>query len=173
MGGVFPLTMRIAAARLDSVGRDVGSAYALNTVGAILGAPFMLSTLAMFVTGVAVLYVARNRPDRDVMPVDTTILAHDMRYFAIAYAIAAAEMGIAHIVTDYLNHGWSADEICIQYPDLRLAEVHSAMAYYFDHKPEIDAEIEEEQRAIQISRKTAPATLVEARLKAQGLLPRR
>jgi cation:H+ antiporter len=57
-------------------------------VGAILGAPFMLSTLAMFVTGVAVLIVARRRPAGDVMPVDTTVLAHDMRYFAIAYALA-------------------------------------------------------------------------------------
>ena len=37
MGGVFPLTMRIAAGGLDSVGRDVGTAYALNTVGAIVG----------------------------------------------------------------------------------------------------------------------------------------
>ena len=33
MGGVFPLTVRIAAARPDSVGRDVGIAYAINTVG--------------------------------------------------------------------------------------------------------------------------------------------
>lgn len=37
MGGVFPLTVRIAALRLDSVGRDVGTAYALNTTGAIVG----------------------------------------------------------------------------------------------------------------------------------------
>jgi len=57
-------------------------------VGAILGAPFMLATLAMFVTGVAVLVVARRRPEGDVMRVDTHVLAHDMRYFAIAYAIA-------------------------------------------------------------------------------------
>ena len=57
-------------------------------VGAILGAPFMLSTLAMFVTGVAVLIVARRRPAGDVMPVDTVVLAHDMRYFAIAYGLA-------------------------------------------------------------------------------------
>jgi cation:H+ antiporter len=57
-------------------------------VGAILGAPFMLSTLAMFVTGVAVLWVARNRPNGDDMPVRTTVLAHDMRYFGVAYAIA-------------------------------------------------------------------------------------
>ncbi len=46
------------------------------------------STLAMFVTGVAVLLVAKRRPAGDVMPVDTVVLAHDMRYFAIAYAIA-------------------------------------------------------------------------------------
>ena len=57
-------------------------------VGAILGAPFMLSTLAMFVTGVAVLWVARRRSTGDEMQVDTGVLAHDMRYFAIAYAIA-------------------------------------------------------------------------------------
>ena len=57
-------------------------------VGAILGAPFMLSTLAMFVTGVAVLRVARRRSTGDVMRVDTAVLAHDMRYFAIAYALA-------------------------------------------------------------------------------------
>lgn len=57
-------------------------------VGAILGAPFMLSTLAMFVTGLAVLWVTRGRPAGDAMKVDTGVLAHDMRYFAIAYAIA-------------------------------------------------------------------------------------
>jgi cation:H+ antiporter len=48
----------------------------------------MLSTLAMFVTGIAVLYVARKRPTGDDMLVDTHVLAHDIRYFVIAYAIA-------------------------------------------------------------------------------------
>jgi spermidine synthase len=37
MGGVFPLTVRIAAGGLESVGQDVGNAYALNTLGAIVG----------------------------------------------------------------------------------------------------------------------------------------
>jgi spermidine synthase len=45
MGGVFPLTIRIAASRLETVGRDVGNAYALNTIGAIVG-----SFLSGFVT---------------------------------------------------------------------------------------------------------------------------
>lgn len=57
-------------------------------VGAILGAPFMLATLAMFVTGLAVLAVSRKRSGGDDMLVDTRVLAHDMRYFAVAYAIA-------------------------------------------------------------------------------------
>ena len=37
MGGVFPLTVRVAAGTLGSVGHDVGNAYALNTLGAIVG----------------------------------------------------------------------------------------------------------------------------------------
>src|ERR671914_903555 len=41
------------------LGGETESSHAIG-VGAILGAPFMLSTLAMFVTGVAVLLFARG-----------------------------------------------------------------------------------------------------------------
>jgi len=37
MGAIFPITVRVVTANIDRVGRDVGSAYALNTVGAIVG----------------------------------------------------------------------------------------------------------------------------------------
>jgi cation:H+ antiporter len=59
-------------------------------VGAILGAPFMLATLAMFVTGVAVLFQARRREAGDVMPVDPAVLGADMRTFVITYGLAIA-----------------------------------------------------------------------------------
>jgi cation:H+ antiporter len=85
VGTALPETMIPIIAILGGGGSDASHGVG---VGAILGAPFMLSTLAMFVTGVAVLIVARRRPAGDVMPVDTHVLAHDMRYFAIAYAIA-------------------------------------------------------------------------------------
>jgi hypothetical protein len=80
---------------------------------------------------------------------------------------------VSQIVVDYLNHGWSADEIVIHYPHLRLAEVHSALAYYFDHQPEIDGEIESEQRLIDLSRMNTQPSPVELRLRARGLLPHR
>ena len=49
----------------------------------------MLSTLAMFVTGVAVLIVGAAAADgRRRCRSTRSVLAHDMRYFAIAYALA-------------------------------------------------------------------------------------
>jgi cation:H+ antiporter len=57
-------------------------------VGAILGAPFMLSTLAMFVTGAAVLSFRHRRAHREDLVVDPVVLGHDMAYFAVTYAIA-------------------------------------------------------------------------------------
>jgi uncharacterized protein (DUF433 family) len=80
---------------------------------------------------------------------------------------------VAQIAIDYLNHGWSPDEICIHYPHLKPAEVYSAMAYYFDHREEIDAEIEREKQESEASRKNAAPTPAETRLRAQGLLPHR
>jgi len=63
-------------------------------VGAILGAPFMLATLAMFVTGLAVVYQARHRESGDVMPVDTKVLGADIRTFVITYGLAIAAAAV-------------------------------------------------------------------------------
>jgi cation:H+ antiporter len=59
-------------------------------IGAILGAPFMLATLAMFVTGAGVIAFRRRRYTGTRMVVDTTVLVHDIRFFVLAYAIAIA-----------------------------------------------------------------------------------
>jgi cation:H+ antiporter len=85
VGTALPETMIPIIAILFAGG---GEATDEVGVGAILGAPFMLSTLAMFVTGAGVLAFARRRRSGSTMPVDTGVLVHDMRYFVIAYALA-------------------------------------------------------------------------------------
>jgi spermidine synthase len=40
MGAIFPITVRVVTGDLGTVGRDVGFAYALNTLGAIVGSFF-------------------------------------------------------------------------------------------------------------------------------------
>ena len=84
VGTALPETM----IPIVAIGFASGASTHAVGVGAILGAPFMLATLAMFVTGIAVLLQARRRPKGDVMPVDTGVLGIDIRTFAIAYAIA-------------------------------------------------------------------------------------
>lgn len=56
--------------------------------GAILGAPFMLATLAMFVMGVSV-YAFRKRRQTDVMTINGKLIRRDLKIFLIAYSLAA------------------------------------------------------------------------------------
>lgn len=64
-------------------------------IGAILGAPFMLGTLALFVTGTAALVLALLGRRRTTMMIDTCVMKRDLQFFLIVYsfAILAALMG--------------------------------------------------------------------------------
>lgn len=57
-------------------------------VGAILGAPFMLGTLALFVTGVTALILAVLGKRRATMLVDECVMKRDLRFFLMVYTIA-------------------------------------------------------------------------------------
>lgn len=46
-----------------------------------------------------------------------------------------------HVVLDYHRAGMGPDEIVSAYPTLTLSDVHSALAYYYEHQAEIDADI--------------------------------
>jgi len=57
-------------------------------LGAVLGAPFMLGTLAMFVTGVAILAFRKRRRQGVNVVVDQKVLLHDLRWFGLGYGLA-------------------------------------------------------------------------------------
>src|SRR5262249_52617383 len=75
---------------------------------------------------------------------------------------------VAQIVMDYLAYGWTPEEMCRHHPHLTLAEAYSAMAYYFDHQDEIDAEIREEWAQVQHERTQAPRSPFYLRMRAKG-----
>jgi len=68
-------------------------------VGAILGAPFMLGTLALFVTGAAALFLALLGKRRATMMIDECVMKRDLRFFLVIYSLAimAAFMHIREI----------------------------------------------------------------------------
>lgn len=77
---------------------------------------------------------------------------------------------IAQIVMDHLEHGWSAEEMCRQHPYLSPSEFDSAMAYYFDHRDEIDREIGEEIEQVEGEREKSPRSPLYHRLRSRGVI---
>jgi uncharacterized protein (DUF433 family) len=77
---------------------------------------------------------------------------------------------VVELVLDVLAYGWSPDEIHFQHPHLTLGQIHSALAYYWDHQEEFDRDIERRaERVEEIRREAGPSQLAE-RLRVRGLL---
>ena len=83
VGTALPETLLPLVAIL--LGRKAGKEIG---IGAILGAPFMLSTLAMFVTGSAVLILARGGRRSTELHGDRRVLLQDLGYFLVMYTLA-------------------------------------------------------------------------------------
>jgi len=55
--------------------------------------------------------------------------------------IAGTTTKVIELVLEVQAWGWSPEEICYQHPYLTLGQVHSALAYYWDHKEVLDSDI--------------------------------
>jgi uncharacterized protein (DUF433 family) len=65
--------------------------------------------------------------------------------------IAGHRITVKNIVIWHELLGRSADEIAAEY-DLTLADVYAALAYYYDHRAEIDKSIEESESFVEALR---------------------
>ena len=48
---------------------------------------------------------------------------------------------VIEVVRDHIAYGWSPEEINWQHPQLSLAQIYGALAYYHDNRSTMDAEI--------------------------------
>lgn len=48
-----------------------------------------------------------------------------------------------HLIREHLAFGWSAEELVLNHPQLRLGEVYAALAWYADHASEVEAVVRE------------------------------
>lgn len=81
-------------------------------------------------------------------------------------ALVGTRTKVRQVVLDALA-GLSPAQIQHQYPHLSLAQVHAALAYYYDHREAVDAEIAESARAAEASRAAHPNALTRAALEAR------
>jgi uncharacterized protein (DUF433 family) len=83
--------------------------------------------------------------------------------------IAGTMIKVIELVLDHVAYGWSPEELHFQHPHLTMGQIHSALAYYWDHKAELDQDIERRLQFVdQVQQTTNPTQLAE-RLKARRL----
>jgi uncharacterized protein (DUF433 family) len=84
--------------------------------------------------------------------------------------ISGTDMKVIELVLEQSAYGWSPEELHFQHPYLTLGKIHSALAYYWDHQEELDADIEKRLSAVEQTQQKMPSPKLIKRLKSEGLI---
>ncbi len=55
--------------------------------------------------------------------------------------IAGTRFPVRSVVSYILQHGFTPEELAGRFPHLTLAQIHDALAYYYDNRKEIEKDI--------------------------------
>ena len=80
--------------------------------------------------------------------------------------IAGTNMKVVELVLDHLAYGWSPEELHFQHPTLSMGQIHSALAYYWDHRTELDEDIERRLQLADHLQQTASHSPLAEKLKS-------
>ena len=58
--------------------------------------------------------------------------------------IDGTRMKVLHIATERYGRNATVEQMQAAWPHLSLAQIHAALSYYYDHKAQFDAQIEQE-----------------------------
>ena len=83
--------------------------------------------------------------------------------------IAGTTMKVVELITAQAAYGWSPEELHFQFPHLSLGQIHSALAYYWDHRDDLDRDIARRNAAVERLRRQAANTPLRARLRARTM----
>ena len=79
---------------------------------------------------------------------------------------------VIEVAMDMLAHDWRPEDIQEQHPHLSLAGIYAALAYFYDHQAEMEAQIERQRiQTGELAARAAPDSPVRRRLRQMGKLP--
>lgn len=84
--------------------------------------------------------------------------------------IEGTRVKVVEVALDHIAHGWSAEEIARQHPELTLGQIHSALSCYYDNREEFEETIAESYESSKALGIAADDTPIRIRLRAKGLL---
>jgi uncharacterized protein (DUF433 family) len=74
--------------------------------------------------------------------------------------VAGHRVKVQHVAIWHDRQGKSPDEIVAEHPGLSLADVHAALAYYYDHRQQIDADILADDEFVATLKAGSPRSLL-------------
>lgn len=84
--------------------------------------------------------------------------------------VAGTTMKVVELVEAQIAYGWSPEELHLNHRYLTMSQIHSALAYYWDHKAELDTDINQREQYVKQAEQEAGESPFVRRLRAQGLL---
>ncbi len=82
--------------------------------------------------------------------------------------IAGTRIRVQDIALWYVFLGDSADEIVAEFPHITLADVHAALAYFYDHREEIMEDMRREDQFVAEMRAKTPSKLLQKLMGTEG-----
>lgn len=77
---------------------------------------------------------------------------------------------VIEVALDRISHGSSPEEIHFQHPHLSLAQIHAALAYYYDHQAAFDDTIRRQLAEVDALAAASHDSPLRRRLRERGLL---
>src|SRR5438132_5520850 len=80
--------------------------------------------------------------------------------------IAGANTKVKEIVLDKLAYGWSPEEMHFQHPHLAMAQIHAALAYYYENQDKLDDEIRRDLEEVDQFRSKSESSTLRSKLQS-------
>jgi uncharacterized protein (DUF433 family) len=81
--------------------------------------------------------------------------------------IVGTTMKVIELVLEQRAYGWSPEELSFQHPYLSMGQIHSALAYYWDHREVLDLEIAERLARAEAQRQVNPPNTLVDRIRTE------
>ncbi len=82
--------------------------------------------------------------------------------------ITGSTMKVVELITSVKAYGWTPEELHESYPHLSMSQIHSALAYYWDNREEIDADMERRYQYAEKMRQEAGISPIAVKIRKMG-----
>ena len=80
--------------------------------------------------------------------------------------ITGTKVKVIEVATDKLAHGSSPEEMHFQHPHLSMAQIHAALAYYYENQGKIDEEIRRDLEEVDQLRSQSESSELRSKLQS-------